>query len=46
MGTVVVGAIVLTVVLLIIKDMLNKKARGKSVTGCDGDCGHCGGHCH
>lgn len=43
MGTVVVGAVLLTVVTLIIKKMIRDKKSGKS--SCGGDCSRCKG-CH
>ena len=45
MGTLVTGAVVFTVVALIIRRMVMDKKNGKSIQ-CGGDCGHCGGCCH
>jgi hypothetical protein len=44
MGTVIVGAIVLAIVILIVSKMIRDKKNGKS-PNCGGDCKHCGGHC-
>ncbi len=45
MGTVLVGAILLVIVVLIIRSMVKDKKAGKSFQ-CGGDCSHCsGGHC-
>lgn len=46
MGTIIVGLILIIVVLFIIKKMLKNKLAGKSISGCDGNCGHCNGSCH
>lgn len=43
MGTVIVLAAVLLVVILIVRSMIKAKKAGKSVI-CGGDCKHCGGH--
>ncbi|WP_122642052.1 FeoB-associated Cys-rich membrane protein [Luxibacter massiliensis] len=44
MGTFLVGAIVLCVVVLVVRSMIRDKKNGKSIQ-CGGDCKHCGGHC-
>ncbi len=44
MGTVLVGAVLAGIVVLIIRSMIQDKKNGKSIQ-CGGDCGHCGGHC-
>lgn len=44
MGTVIVSAGILGIIILIIRKMIKDKRAGKSLT-CGGDCGHCGGHC-
>lgn len=44
MGTWIVLAIVVCVVLLIIRSMVRDKKNGKSLQ-CGDDCKHCGGHC-
>ena len=44
MGTVIVSAGILGIIILIIRKMIKDKRSGKSLT-CGGDCGHCGGHC-
>ena len=43
MGTVVVGAILLLIVVLIVRNIVKDKKSGKS--SCGGDCSHCRG-CH
>ena len=43
MGTVVVGAIVVVIAGLAVRSIVKDK---KSVKGCNGNCGSCGGHCH
>jgi hypothetical protein len=45
MGTVIVGAVVLGIVVLAVKSMIRDKKAGKSIQ-CGGDCKHCGGSCH
>lgn len=45
MGTLIVGLVLLTIVILIIRSMINDKKKGKSAI-CGGDCSHCGGQCH
>lgn len=43
MGTLVVGAVVLLVVLLAVRSVIKSHKSG----GCGGDCSHCrGGGCH
>lgn len=44
MGTVLVGTVLVSIVVLIIRGMIRDKKNGKSIH-CGGDCGHCGGHC-
>lgn len=43
MGTFVVGAILLLIVVLIVRSIIKGKKSGKS--SCGGDCSNCGG-CH
>ena len=43
MGTFVVGAILLLIVVLIVRNIVKDKKSGKS--SCGGDCSHCRG-CH
>ncbi len=45
MGTFIVGAILVGIVVLIIRSMIKDKKAGKSLS-CGGDCKNCGGHCH
>lgn len=45
MGTLITGAIVVSVVLLVVGSMIRDKKKGKSIQ-CGGDCKNCGGHCH
>lgn len=45
MGTLLVGAGLLAIVVLAIRSMIKDKKNGKSLQ-CGGDCKHCGGHCH
>lgn len=45
MGTVFVGAILIGLVCIIIRNMIRDKRAGKSIQ-CGGDCKHCGGGCH
>lgn len=45
MGTAVVGALLVCVVCIVVKNMIKDKKAGKSIQ-CGGDCKHCGGHCH
>lgn len=45
MGTLLVGAGLLAIVVLVIRSMIKDKKNGKSLQ-CGGDCKHCGGHCH
>lgn len=45
MGTVIVGAILLAVIVLIVRSMRKDIKQGKSIQ-CGGDCSKCGGHCH
>ena len=44
MGTIVVGAVVLGMVILAVRSMVKDKKIGKSLQ-CGGDCSHCKGHC-
>lgn len=44
MGTVLVGAILVSIVGLVVRGMVRDKKNGKSIQ-CGGDCKHCGGHC-
>ncbi len=44
MGTILVGAILILIVVLIVRGMVKDKKNGKSFT-CGGDCHNCGGHC-
>lgn len=44
MGTVLVGAILVSIIGLVIRGMIRDKKNGKSIQ-CGGDCKHCGGHC-
>lgn len=44
LGTLIVGLLLLTVVVLIIFNMIKDKKAGKSIQ-CGGDCSHCGGQC-
>lgn len=46
MGTVIVALLLFAVISISIYDMVKNKKKGKSISGCDGDCGHCNGHCH
>ena len=43
LGSILVGALVLAIVVLIIAKQIKDKRAGKTV--CGGDCAHCGG-CH
>lgn len=45
MGTLITGAVLVGIVVLIVRSMISDKKKGKSVQ-CGGDCKHCGGHCH
>lgn len=45
MGTAIVGVILLSGVILIVKGMLRDKKNGKSIQ-CGCDCSKCGGACH
>lgn len=45
MGTCIVGAILVIIVGLIIRNMIKAKKAGKSIQ-CGCDCKDCGGHCH
>ncbi len=45
MGTFIVGAVIITIVVAIISNMVRDRKQGKSVI-CGGDCKHCGGHCN
>lgn len=45
MGTLVIGIIVLSVVIMIVRSMIKDKKQGKSIQ-CGNDCKYCGGHCH
>lgn len=45
MGTLLVGAGLLAIVVLVIRSMIKDKKNGKYLQ-CGGDCKHCGGHCH
>jgi hypothetical protein len=45
MGTIIVGVLIASIVVLIIRSMVKARKNGKSIQ-CGGDCGHCGGHCH
>lgn len=44
MGTILVGTVLVSIVVLIIRGMIRDKKNGKSIH-CGGHCGHCGGHC-
>jgi uncharacterized membrane protein (DUF106 family) len=44
-GTVVVAAVLVGLVVAIVRSMIHDKKAGKSIQ-CGGDCKHCGGHCH
>lgn len=44
MGTFIVGAVLLTIVALVVRSMIKDKKKGKSLQ-CGTDCAHCGGHC-
>lgn len=44
MGNLIVGAILITVVALVVVSMVRDKKNGKSLQ-CGCDCSHCGGHC-
>lgn len=44
MGTIVVGAILFVIVVMIIYSMVKNSKNGKSQ--CGGDCSKCGGRCH
>lgn len=46
MGTVIVGMMIALIVVFIIRGMVHNKKQHKSITGCDGNCGHCNGQCH
>lgn len=46
MGTAIVGLVLIGIVSMIIRSMVKNVKKGKSVTGCAGDCGQCNGHCH
>lgn len=41
MGTAIVGITLIVIVSQIIKSMIKNVKKGKSITGCNGDCGHC-----
>lgn len=43
MGTVIVGAILLLIVLLIVKGIVSDRKKGKHI--CGGDCSNCHGGC-
>ena len=45
MGTLIVLAVLAGIVVLVIRCMVRDKKNGKSLQ-CNGDCSHCGGHCH
>lgn len=45
MGTLITGAVLVGIVVLIVRSMIRDKKKGKSIQ-CGGDCKHCGGHCH
>lgn len=45
MGTLITGAVVAGIVVLIVRSMIRDRKNGKSIQ-CGGDCKHCGGHCH
>lgn len=45
MGTLITGAVLVGIVVLIVRSMICDKKKGKSIQ-CGGDCKHCGGHCH
>lgn len=44
MGNLIVGAILITVVALVVRSMVRDKKNGKSLQ-CGCGCSHCGGHC-
>lgn len=44
MGTIVVGAVLVGLVVLVIRSMIRDKKNGKSIH-CGGDCENCKGHC-
>ncbi len=45
MGTFLVSAVLVFIVVLIIRGMIRDKRKGKSVL-CGNDCRSCGGYCH
>lgn len=45
MATVIVGGVLVLAVCLIIRYMIHRKKKGKTV-GCGCGCDHCGGGCH
>lgn len=44
MGTAIVGAVLIGLICVIIRNMIRDKKNGKSIQ-CGNDCKHCGGGC-
>ena len=44
--TVILVALIAIWFFINLKKMINNVKEGKSIDGCNGDCGHCSGGCH
>lgn len=45
LSTVIVGAVLLGIIVLIIKSMWKRRKEGASCMGCSGSCSHCNRKC-
>ena len=45
LGTILAGAVVLLIVLLIVGNMIRKRKKGEKIIDCGGQCSSCGGGC-